>query len=150
VTLVENPPQARAGVGLRVASYNHGSINLPSQGRIGSLALLALKSRRLDELMGLDVFRSDLERLERSLARQIVGFETGCISSPPGEKDDTALYDQPFIMFPGGSTGGTVREVLQSWAQEKGVVERVENLSMEGLAVLDFRKWAVGETIRVE
>ena len=147
VTLVESPPQLRTRVGLRVASYNHGSINLPSQGRIGSLVLLALTSHRLDELMASEAFRVDLERLERSLARQLVGFETKCVSSPPGEKDDTALYDQPFVMLPSESSGRTVREVLRSWAQEKGVVEKA---SGEGLVVLDFRKWVVGETIRVE
>ena len=146
VTVVENPPQLRAGVGLRVASYNHGSTNFPSQGRIGSLVLLSLKSRRLDELMALEAFRVDLERLERSLARQIVGFETACVSSP-GEKDDTALYDQPFTMLPSESSGRTVREVLRSWAQEKGVVEKAEGLGSEGLVVLDFKKWVVGETI---
>ncbi|KAF8236791.1 hypothetical protein L208DRAFT_604486 [Tricholoma matsutake] len=147
VTLVENPPQVRAGVGLRLASYNHGSVSLPSQGRIGSLALLTLKSRRLDDLMALEAFRTDLERLERSLARQMVGLETRCISPPPGEKDDTALYDQPFIMFSGESTGRTVREVLHNWAQERGIVESAENFNGGGLNVLDFRKWAVGEVI---
>jgi elongation factor Ts len=144
VTLVEN---TRVGMGLRLASYNHGSIDLPSQGRIGSLALLALKSRRLDDLMALETFRVDLERLERSLARQIVGFETRWISSPSGEKDDTALYDQPFMMLPGESSGRTVREVLHNWAQENGIVEKIENFNTGGLAVLDFRKWVVGEAI---
>jgi elongation factor Ts len=147
VTLVESPPHSRTGVGIRLASYNHGSINIPSQGRIGCLALLALKSRRLDELIASEAFRMDLDRLERSLARQIVGFDTICISPPLGEKDDTALYDQPFTMFPSESANRSVREVLRSWALEKGIVERTEDVDTGGLAVLDFRKWVVGEAI---
>jgi elongation factor Ts len=147
VTLVESPPHSRTGVGLRLASYNHGSITLPSQGRIGCIALLAIKSRRLDDLMASQAFRVDLNRLERSLARQIVGFETIRITSLSGEKDDNALYDQPFTMFPSESANRTVREVLDNWTLEKGIVERIENVDTGGLAVLDFRKWVVGEII---
>ena len=147
VSLVENSPQVQAGIGLRLASYNHGSVSVPSQGHIGSLALLSLKSHRIHELMASEVFRVDLERLERSLARQIVGFETSCVSARPGERRDMALYDQPFIMFPGESTGRTVRDVLRSWAQEKGVIAGVENNDVEALAVMDFKKWTVGEAI---
>lgn len=143
VTLVESSPQAQSDVGLRLASYSHGSINIPSQGRIGSLALLALKSPKLAELMASDVFQEDLKRLERSLARQIAGFETTSIKSSSTQPSETALYDQPFAMFPEDSSGKTVLEVLRSWAQQRGLVEAGQE---GGLAVLDFKKWTVGET----
>ncbi|RDB29656.1 Elongation factor Ts, mitochondrial [Hypsizygus marmoreus] len=146
VSLVESPPPAQSNVGLRLASYNHGAITIPTQGRIGSLALLALKSPRLAELFASEAFRGDLERLERSLARQIAGFETLSISSPKDTKLETALYDQPFMMFPDNSSGETVHEVLWKWAQQKGLVGSEEEVESGGLVVLDFRKWTVGET----
>ncbi|GLB35847.1 putative associates with the EF-Tu.GDP complex and induces the exchange of GDP to GTP [Lyophyllum shimeji] len=146
VTLVENPPQAKSNFGLRLASYSHGSITIPTQGRIGSMALLALKSSRLGALLASEAFQDDLARLERSLARQIVGFETTSVTSPAGQTDETALYNQSFMMFPENSSGSTVREVLGRWALEKGLVESEQMLESEGLVVLDFKKWRVGET----
>ncbi|KAF5385400.1 hypothetical protein D9615_001245 [Tricholomella constricta] len=146
VTLVENPPQAHSNFGLRLASYSHGSISVPTQGRIGSLALLALKSPKLAELLVSEAFRNDLARLERSLARQIVGFETMSIVSPAGEELETALYDQQFMMFPDNSSGATVREVLGRWGIEQGLAESEQGVDSGGLAVLDYKKWTVGET----
>lgn len=148
VTLVENPPHAQSNVGLRIASYSHGSLNIPTQGRIGTMALLALKSHRLTELIASTAFESDLERLERSLARQIAGFETTSVASPTGERLETALYDQPFMMFPENSSGGAVHEVLKAWAKDKGLVEMELDLESSGLAVLDFKKWTVGEILK--
>jgi len=146
VTLVENPPQAQSNFGLRLASYSHGSIIIPTQGRIGSMVLLALKSPKLGELLASEAFRGDLAWLERSLARQIVGFETTSIASPAGQKVETALYDQLFMTFPDNSSGSTVHEVLGRWALEKGLVESEQVLESGGLVVLDFKKWTVGET----
>jgi elongation factor Ts len=146
VTLVERSSQRNSDVGLRLASYSHGSINIPSQGRIGSLALLALKSPKLAELMRSDAFQEDLKKLERSLARQIAGFETTSIESPPTGPSETALYDQHFAMFPEDLSGRTVLEVLRSWAQQRGLVEAEQE---GGLVVLDFKKWTVGETADV-
>ncbi|KAG5647737.1 hypothetical protein DXG03_008460 [Asterophora parasitica] len=144
VALVENAPQqTQSSFGLRLASYTHGAISIPTQGRIGSLALLALKGPQLAELLASEALRNDLARLERSLARQIVGFETLSVASPAGEKLETALFDQQFMMFPDNSSGATVQEVLAQWAVEKGLVESED---AGGLAVLDFKKWTVGET----
>ncbi|KAF8078941.1 elongation factor TS-domain-containing protein [Lyophyllum atratum] len=146
VTLVEAPPKAQSNFGLTLGSYNHGTIEIPTQGRIGSLTLLALKSPKLAELLASEAFRDDLARLGRSLARQIVGFETTSVASPAGESLETALYNQPFMTFPDNSSGHTVHEVLRRWALEKGLVESEQELDSAGLAVLDFKKWTVGET----
>lgn len=141
VAVVENPSSQ---VGLRLASYHHGSIHNMMQGRIGTLALLALKSPKLHDLLGEDAFCSELERLERSLARQIVGFETRCVSAPEGSMDESALYNQPFMMFAGDMSGHSVRQVLQAWASQHGLTESSD---ANGLAVLDFTKWTVGEPL---
>ncbi|KAF9469822.1 elongation factor TS-domain-containing protein [Collybia nuda] len=143
VSLVESPPQTHGNVGLRLASYSHGSVSIPSQGRIGSLALLALKSPKLVELMLSEKFQEDLKRLERSLARQIAGFETISIQSPSVQPSETALYDQQFAMFPENTSGSTVSEVLRSWAQDRGLIDGEQE---GGVAVLDFKKWTLGET----
>lgn len=141
VVLVENAPRAQTDVGLRLASYVHGSLNNSNQGRIGTLALLALKSPNVSLLMNSNVFSDDLGRLERSLARQIVGFNTKSIDAATG--DETALYNQPFAMLPGDLNGRAVREVLRTWSVRHGVSEAGQDNG--GVAVLDFVKWTVGE-----
>ncbi|KAJ3567331.1 hypothetical protein NP233_g6428 [Leucocoprinus birnbaumii] len=140
VSVVESSPQ-QADLGLRLSSYVHGSINDPSQGRIGSLALLALKSQKLPELIASEAFREDLGRLERGIARQITGFET-CNVQGEGEE---ALYNQPFMMLGGEFSDTPVRDALAAWSQQKGLVS--QSSVDEGVAVLDFVKWAVGEQI---
>ncbi|KAK2461441.1 hypothetical protein APHAL10511_005904 [Amanita phalloides] len=136
--LVENAPRAQKDVGLRLASYVHGSANNPHQGRIGALVLLALKSPKISSIS----FPNDLGRLERSLARQIIGFDT---QSVDGKTDgETALYNQPFTMFPGDLNGRPVREVLRMWSETHGLVEGQDK---NGIAVLDFVKWTVGEKV---
>ncbi|KAI0323008.1 EF-TsMt 2 [Amylostereum chailletii] len=144
VSVARDPlPPNQPGLGLRVASYTHGAVNLPSQGRIASLALLALKSPRLPALLQNETFREDLERIERSLARQIVGFDTRTIRPPPGESDETALYGQPFAMLAGSPTDDKVGAFLEHWAREKGLVVNTE---ISGLEVLEMERWTVGET----
>ncbi|KAJ7610814.1 elongation factor Ts, mitochondrial [Roridomyces roridus] len=125
--------------GHRLISYLHGSVHNPSQGRIGTLGLLGLSSPRLRENFASKEFCDDLERLERSLARQIVGFETRSIRS----EDETALYQQPF-MIPGELSGQPVGKVLAAWAASHGL-EAVDG--QEGLQVLRFAKWTVGEPL---
>jgi len=144
VTLVENSPHPDSNLGLRLAYYNHGSTNTPSQGRIGSLALLALRSPVLGEVSASATFQEDLARLERSLARQMTGFETKSIMSPSGETHEFALYDQPFMMFPDNSAGRTVGDILKIWSQQKGLVKAQQD---GGVTVMDFRKWTVGEPL---
>ena len=131
-------PSPRSSVALRVASYLHGSVagGLTSQGRIGALALLALKSPRLSTITENPTFSDDIDKLQRSLARQIVGLETLSVQGV----DETALYSQPFMMFSGSDQ--PVGTILKQWATEKGLVEPGEEES--GLEVLEFAKWSVG------
>ena len=131
-------PSPQSNVALRVASYLHGSVagGLASQGRIGALALLALKSPRLSAITASPAFLEDIEKLQRSLARQIVGLETLSVQGA----DETALYNQPFMMFAGSDQ--PVGTVLKQWATEKGLIEPGEEGS--GLEVLEFAKWSVG------
>ncbi|KAJ7161260.1 elongation factor TS-domain-containing protein [Mycena crocata] len=139
VTVFHEPTQ-NSERGLRLISYLHGSVNNPSQGRIGALGLLGLRSPRLDQLFASKAFGDDLERLERSLARQIVGFDTRSIRAPAESKDETALYQQPF-MSPGELSGQPVGDALAAWALAHDLV---------GLEVNQFSKWTVGESIEQE
>ncbi|KAN0100360.1 Elongation factor TS domain containing protein [Tylopilus felleus] len=137
VAVVHNPPQGHSGtLGLRLASYLHGLSG--SHGRIGSLAVLALKAPDLANNLASETFVQDLERLERAVARQITGFETLSVQSTT---DETSLYNQPFM-----ATGGqmTVGAALREWGRERGMMkEGVEG----GVEVLEFVKWTVGEDI---
>ena len=139
VAAVQDP--LPSGLGLRVASYAHGAVSNPNHGQIGTLALLALKSPKLGELISAQVFRDDLSKLERAIARQIVGFPTTTLSSPEGMEDENALLEQPFMMYP-ESNGELVKQVFSRWAAERGLVQEDDS---SGLVVLDFAKWTVGE-----
>jgi elongation factor Ts len=150
VSVVHDPvPRMRADLGLRIASYVHGGVVSPtlpqstSQGRIGALALLALKSPRLTPLLSTLDFREELERIERALARQIVGFDTTAIR---GEGEEAALYDQPFMMFGAAPEGETVGVGLARWAREKQLILDTDGTDTGGLEVIEFVKWTVGET----
>lgn len=142
VTVVENSPR-QTDLSLGLASYVHGSVNDTSQGRIGALALLALKSQKVPELLALEAFQDDLGRLERAIARQIVGFETYTIEG--NGANESALYDQPFMMLGGDYSDTPVRDALVAWSQQKGLISHPS--AGEGVKVLDFVKWAVGEPI---
>lgn len=140
VSVVHDPvPRLRGDLGLRVASYTHGGVS-PSQGRIGALALIALKSPRLTPLLSSLDFRQELERIERSLARQIVGFDTLAIRGEEG-----ALYDQPFMMFGDAHEGETVGAGLARWARQKLLVFDTDGAEAGGVEVVEFVKWTVGE-----
>lgn len=142
MTVVQDPlPQ---NLGLRVATYAHGSVGNTNHGQIGSLALLALKSPKLGELIASQAFRDELVTLERSLARQIVGFPTTTLKPLEGTEDENALYEQPFMMY-SRSKGETVRQTLKRWAVERGLVQD-GNAEEGGLEVLDFAKWSVGQS----
>jgi elongation factor Ts len=148
VKVVQDPiSQIQRDIGFRLASYVHGTVHLPFQGRIGALAVLALRSPQLSGLLASASFRDDLGRLERSLARQIVGFDTRLVRSPAGAKDENALYEQPFMMFPGESSGEPVQSVLCSWARQRGLVG--EDDATGGLEVVEFAKWTVGQSLDV-
>jgi elongation factor Ts len=143
----EPVPPARSELGLRVAAYahGHGGALLPpsqAQGRVGALALVALKSPRLQALLGAPEFRGDLERVERALARQIVGFDTRAIRG----EEEGALYGQPFMMLGDAVEGETVEAGLGRWAREKQLILDTDRGDTGGIQVVEFLKWTVAES----
>jgi elongation factor Ts len=154
VSVAHDPvSRTRADLGLRVVSYTHGGVastspsHSHSQGRIGALALVALKSPRLAPLLSTLDFREELERIERAVARQIVGFDTTAIRS--GEGGEGALYEQPFMMLGGAPEGETVGAGLARWAREKHLILDTDGTNTGGLEVVEFVKWTVGECLDV-
>ncbi|KAJ7654828.1 elongation factor TS-domain-containing protein [Mycena rosella] len=141
VTVFHEPTQ-NPELGRRLISYLHGSVHNPYQGRIGALALLGLSSPRLAEIFAAQAFYDDLERLERSLARQIAGFDTRSIRSTD-PTDETALYAQPF-MFPGDLSGRPVGDALAAWARAHDLAS---TSTTDALEVSQFAKWTVGESL---
>ncbi|KAF9225502.1 hypothetical protein BS17DRAFT_807756 [Gyrodon lividus] len=140
VAVVHNPLQGHPRtLGLRLASYLHGATSSSYQGRIGCLAVLALKSPDLATNLASETFMQDIVRLERAIARQITGFETRFVQSTSG--DETALYNQPFMMNGGQES---VRDALNNWSRERGMVKEGE---AGGVEVLDFAKWTVGKEV---
>ncbi|THH06671.1 hypothetical protein EW145_g3925 [Phellinidium pouzarii] len=135
--------------GMRVASYAHGSTTDPSLGRLGTLALVYLKSPNLKKLFASDAFPSDLAKLERALARQISGFDTRSIRLV-GNSAETALYEQPFMLFPGEYNGQSVKSVLQTWAEQKGLIDNAQPNEYQGIAVSEFARWSVGQDLSSE
>ena len=140
-------PPARSELGLRVAAYAHGHGGAPlppfqAQGRVGALALVALKSPRLHALLGAPEFCGDLERVERALARQIVGFDTRTIR----RDEEGALYGQPFMMLGDTLEGETVEAGLGRWAREKRLIHDTDGSDTGGIQVVEFLKWTVGES----
>jgi elongation factor Ts len=128
----------------RLGSYVHGALHDLSCGRIGTLALINLRSEYLSQLVRQESFRKELAALERSIARQIVGFDTLSIRpSSQNEVEEQALYRQPFITMPGEINGLPVEEALQKWSTSHGLA------SAEGegtcIDVVRFLKWKIGE-----
>lgn len=124
---------------LRLASYVHNaSTAFPFQGRIAAFSLLHLNSSRLPKLFSDPSFFADVEKLERALARQIVGFSPSTIVPAPDsvEGDESALYDQQFITIGGDRSQQPVHQVLSNWKKQWGIDE---------IEVADFVKWQVGE-----
>ncbi|KAI0348277.1 hypothetical protein BDW22DRAFT_72107 [Trametopsis cervina] len=140
VSVVHTPP--KSDVRVRVASYFHGSVNLPTNGHIGTLAVLGVRHPNVEKIFASPDFVKSLEGLERALARQIVGFPTARIRSATDAADEEALYDQQFMMY-ASANGENVSSVLQQWLRVNGHVETGEANS--GLEVLEFLKWTVGE-----
>ncbi|EMD32565.1 hypothetical protein CERSUDRAFT_77273 [Gelatoporia subvermispora B] len=144
--VAREPPVPLATRALRLAHYLHGSVGRPTQGRIAGLVVTSLStppapSPSLADLLSRPEFSADLDKLERALARQVVGFETKSIRS--AEKDEAALYQQSFMMYP-GANGENVEAVLRRWAKERGMVAEAEGETHGGLEVLEFAKWTVG------
>jgi len=129
--------------GRRLASYAHGSVHFPSQGRIAALVSTNLASTQLSTLLKSESFLKDLADLEMAVVRQVVGFPTMSITQ--GSKDSTldseqVLYTQPFLMY-AAANGRSVHEVLAEWAQTRGMSE---SGSQGGIEVEQFVKWTVG------
>jgi len=141
--------------GVRVGSYVHGSVNKSCNGRIGALVSLMVHSRRLPKLLASPDFKMNLEKLERALARQVVGFETRSVMHGDyvegRERDPLVLYDQPFMMYPGNEAGHIVELILQQWAVEQRMVDLTVDAghitAASALFVVDFKKWTVGESV---
>jgi elongation factor Ts len=134
-------PEA-GGARLRLAAYVHGATGTSTQGRIAGLVLAAVKARQLEERMRDAAFVADLERVERALARQVVGYDTTSVDGP----EETSLFKQPFDMLPAAG-GAPVGEALRAWAQRH---ELVEDPTQGGLTVMDYAKWTVGEPLPEE
>ncbi|KAF8215869.1 hypothetical protein K438DRAFT_1799588 [Mycena galopus ATCC 62051] len=130
----------------RALTVFHEPPELP-RGRIGVLSLLGLSSPKLHNIFASKEFWPEQERLERSLARQIVGFDTRSIrASANSPKDEIPLYDQPFDMLPGDLSGQPVGLALAAWAAGHGFVAE-EGAKFE---VEQFGKWTVGEPVEPE
>lgn len=143
--VLPSPPEA-IQAGLRVAPYVHGSTLDPWLGRIGTLALVYIKSPRLKELYADEKFREAFGKVERALARQIVGFETNSIRLV-GSSPETALYEQPFSLLPGEFNGKPVKNVLEEWATQKGLIDSSKADEYQGIAVSEFARWSVGQDL---
>jgi elongation factor Ts len=138
--IVEESPSPNAAT-LRLGSYVHGSLHNLSCGPVASLVLLNTHSQHL--IRPQQVHDDDLLKLERSLARQIVGFETFSIKPAPGnEIEEQALYRQPFITLPGELNGLPVEDALKKWSRIHGLATN----NQEGVEVLKFLKWKTGES----
>ncbi|CAE6448210.1 unnamed protein product [Rhizoctonia solani] len=139
------PPSSN--LGLRVGSYLHLSGNQNQTGKIGALVALALKSNNLAKFT--TTGEADTRALARALARQVVGLGADRVGDAAptelGDASSTALYEQPFMMQPGGGTDKSVRTALNAWAQEKGLASGGED--NEGIQVIEFVKWTAGEGI---
>ncbi|KAG8735833.1 Elongation factor Ts, mitochondrial, partial [Ceratobasidium sp. 414] len=141
-----------SNLALRVGSYIHqSSLTQPQAGKIGTLVALALKSKNLPQFIagGGD---NEVRTVGRALARQVVGLNADRVGEWSGSEGDvgdassTSLYAQPFMMKPGGGTEAPVCTALIDWAREKGLTS-AESSGSEGIEVLEFVKWTVGEGI---
>ena len=145
LTVVRDPfPPSQRDIALRIASRVHQSVNNSRQGLIGNLAVLALKSPRLTEVLTKEEFHNELNKLCISLGNQIIGFQTTSIRSPSGAQDEGALYDQPFAMYMGEGNDQPVQTFLRNWAAQHGLVE--SNEQEGGVEILEFVKWTLSET----
>ncbi|CAE6485416.1 unnamed protein product [Rhizoctonia solani] len=138
-----------SNLGLRVGSYLHLSGNQQNQtGKIGALVAIALKSPNLPTF--LTTGEADTRALARALARQVVGLGANRVghaaSGELGDASSTALYEQPFMMQPGGGTDKAVRTALDAWARERGLAS-AGGPDNEGVEVIEFVKWTAGEGI---
>lgn len=153
-TLVSNPIR-----GLRLGSYVHGSTGAStSQSQSGSIAGLVTvgisapkdnlepsQGPNYNQLLTEDSFVADYAKLSRSLARQVVAFETPSIRREESDsisEESLPLYEQPAMMFQGSEE--PVKIVLRQWADARNI------RSPAGVDALQFVRWKVGEGIEKE
>ena len=130
--------------GGRIAWHTHGG-SLPSQGRMAALVFLYLRSPHLAKLFESSEFTKDLEKLERALARQVIGVETKSILTGNPE---TTLYEQQFIMYPGELSGKSVNEAIRDWEDKHGLTTGTSSEDKAvGVHVGELVKWTVGEPL---
>ncbi|KAJ3508617.1 hypothetical protein NLJ89_g5665 [Agrocybe chaxingu] len=128
---------------LNLGSYLHGGLSEHPCGRVASLVLLNLRSSQTSQVLQQETFRQNLAHLSRALARQIVGFDTLSIkNSPDNEVPEQALYNQEFVMLGGDLASSPVEQALHDWSLKEKLIE---NSGGEGIEVVDFLKWKVGE-----
>ena len=83
---------------------------------------------------GGNVLDSDLNKLARDVARQVVGFPTRAIEKQSGVEEEETLLEQSFMML---GKNEKVKEVLESWGQERGV----------RVTVVGMKRWSVGDNL---
>ncbi|PPQ67914.1 hypothetical protein CVT25_000327 [Psilocybe cyanescens] len=131
---------------LRLASYTHSPLHGLPCGPTSVLARLRISSPSLLEQWSNPDFAKDLGVLERSIARQLVAFDTRAVEYTPDlEHPEQALLNQPFITFQGELNGKPVKDVLSEWATTHGLSESKDSARV--IDVLDFTKWTVGEPL---
>lgn len=131
--------------GIRVASYVHGSAKDASLGSSGTLALVYLKSPKLAECFRSSEFRTEFGKLERALARQIVGFNALTLRQTTAENAETALYEQQFSLYPGKYSDLPIKAALQLWAMQEKLIQAPNYEDFNGIAVSEFVRWSVGQ-----
>ncbi|WVF70529.1 hypothetical protein IAT40_005320 [Kwoniella sp. CBS 6097] len=123
-------------------AYAHGGPS-DKEGKVGGIVVLAVSSADAGKPIatiihgpGGDSLEAEIGAFARTVARQVVGFPTKVIEKGDKPVDgEEVLLEQPFMMFNGDSR--PVKEVLQSWGEEKGLVVRV----------IGMRRWAVGDEV---
>jgi elongation factor Ts len=144
-TFVHGPLPKDSGLGLRIAQYVHGLPGSGHAGRIGSLVSLSLRATSLHLLLKQQSFLPDLQLLERSMARQIVGLNPTSIHGPDDvpEEGSQILYKQPFVMHPQSDGQRSTGQFLRDWEAKHsdGEQNKVE------VEVVDYLRWEVGDAL---
>ncbi|KAH9486288.1 Elongation factor Ts, mitochondrial [Psilocybe cubensis] len=131
---------------LRLASYTHSPLHSLPCGPTSVLARLRISSPSLPQRWTDPAFTQSLGALERSIARQLVAFDTRAVEHNESlDNPEQALLNQPFITIQGELNGKPVGEALAEWAAAQGL-EASED-APRVVDVLDFTKWTVGEPL---
>lgn len=138
--------------GLRLGSFVHGAVGQGKDhakaGAIGGFVTLGVEGSaeeqgKIETAVNSEEYTTDVVKLARSAARQVVGLETESIDDAVETQEaiegSTVLYNQPAMMFQGSSL--PVREYLREWGSSKGLGESAH------VSVLQFTRWKAGEGI---